>query len=474
MAGPRAKTVGKVALCLAVGFALAVPAVFVNTAIGYAAFIAYIVVLVASFVYVRILQRGISYEVNVGGGQCYRGDRGDFSLTVKNDSLLPAVRVQVLFYLSDLFGGEGATEVHNITLGPRRSKDFDFGTRFDHIGLYEVGIKQFQIMDLIGVFSYTRKNTHMATMRVLPRLFDVDDLPLSTDSAIEAKKNFTTVLNEGMDYASVRSYEWGDPIKTIHWKLSSRLPEGEYLTRLYETNANPGIAIIADFDAPEYTVDQLMSIYDTVVECSFSLERYADEAGLDAELIFQDVQKAQRRFFTPLARKRLEILQCMPKIYSPGTGREALALIQNELNSTFAQYNLVVCTSVISKDLVESLVAAKSGKRCPMLFAIVPDTVEDERRKELTKQLEPLGAAGVYYRIVSGATSLAAAAVPGMGEVSGFEAPDNGAMPQGNAGRAATSSRPAGVPREVGWVANGGSAPGGVVPEAPSAGWEAA
>ena len=406
MAQKRMRKPLKVIACIFVGLALALPIPFVNTMIGYVPFIAYLVLLLLSFVYVRVLQKGITYEVNLGGGECYRGDRTDFSLSIHNNTILPAIRIQVLFFLSDLFGGEGATEVHNITLGPRRSKDFDFGTRFDHIGTYQVGIKRFSIMDLIGVFSYTRENTHMASMRVLPRLFDVSDLPLSTDSAIEAKKNFKTVLNEGMDYASVRAYEWGDPIKTIHWKLSSRLPEGEYLTRLYETNANPGLAIIADFDAPMYTIEELMGIYDTVVECAFSLERYADANGLDAELIFQDKDKTRQRFFTPLSGKRLQVLERMPKIYSPGSGREALALIQGELKSSFAQYNLVVCTSVISKGLVESLVAARAGKRSPMLFAVVPETIEVEQRKELLKQLEPLADAGVYFRVISHATAL--------------------------------------------------------------------
>ncbi len=406
MAGNLKRTILKGVACVVMGLLLVVPALFANTAIGYVPVIAYIVVLALSFAYVAVLKRGVKYEVDDSGGECFRGDASAFSLTVRNDSFLPAVRIQALFFLSDLFGGEGASDVHNITLPPRGSKTFDFDTTFNHIGLYEVGIKSFAILDLIGVFESVQVNDELTTMRVLPRLFDVSDLPLSTDSAMEAKKNFTTVLNEGMDYSSVREYRWGDPIKAIHWNLSSRLEEGQYLTRLYETNANPGIAIIADFDAPEYTIDELMSIYDTVVECAFSLERYADANGLDAELIFQDKDKAQRRFFTPLAGKRIEILQCMPKIYSPGTGKEALALIRSELKSNFAQHNLAVCTSVISKELVESLVAAKVGKRAPMLFAVIPQTCDPERRKDLMKQMEPLAAAGVYVRVISDATSL--------------------------------------------------------------------
>ena len=81
-------------------------------------------------------------------------------------------------------------------------------------------------------------------------------------------------------------------------------------------------------------------------------------------------------------------------------------MIQSELNSTFAQSNLIVCTSVITTELAETLIAAKSGKRTPMLFAIIPDTCEEQRRRGLLARLEPLARVGIAYRVISNAKLL--------------------------------------------------------------------
>ena len=403
----RRRRVATIVVCILLGVLLAVPALFVNDAIGYAPIIAYLVVLLLSFAYVRILRRSLSFEELGVGTECTRGETVNLKLLLKNASILPAIRVQALFYMSDIFGGEGATDIHNITLGPRRERTFEFGIRFDHIGSYEVGIREVRVYDVFGIFSAVYDNDHLTEVNVQPRVFDIDDLPITKDAAVEAKKSFTSVINDGMDYSGVREYRWGDPIKTIHWKLSSRLSAGEYLTRLYETNANPGMTVISDFDAPEYTVDELMGIYDAVVECSFSIERFAAANGFDAEFVFEDKAKRRRRFMAPFAGRHQEVLDRMPQIFSPGTGKDALAIIREEQNSQFGQSNLIVITSVLSQELMESLAAARVGKRVPVLFAIVPATIDDEKRKQIMARLRRLNASGVSYSVLSDAAELA-------------------------------------------------------------------
>jgi len=396
----------RVVLFAVLGVLFALPAVFVNTVIGYMPVFGYVLVVGLSYAYAKVLSTRL--ELDQGGmkRECTRGEEVDFAFTVRNLSILPVVRVNALFFMSDLFGGEGAAEVHRITLAPNGEKTFNVGIGFNHIGTFEVGIKEYTVSDPLGLFSFVQHVERLAQVEVMPRLFDVEKLPVVMEAATEAKKSFTSVINDGMDYSGVREYRWGDPIKAIHWKLSARMPLGDYYTRLYETNANPGLSIVADFDAPEYDVNTLMDVYDTVVECAFSLEHFADVRGFDAELLFQDKAKRKRLYATPFVGHHAEILERMPHIFAPGSGKEALGLVQEALGSTFAQVNLIVCTSVISDALLETLIAARNGKRTPLLVAVVPEGVDDEVRKGLIKRLERLSAAGVGYAVVSDARDL--------------------------------------------------------------------
>ncbi len=405
----------KVIACVVVGLLFMFPALFVNTIIGYFALIAYLFGMIISAVYVNVLKRKMSF-VTVGvSGDCVRGQAASFSLKVKNDSFLPAVRVSAVFFMSDIFGGEGARDTHAITLGPRQEKTFDFKIRFEHIGTYQVGISEVVVSDLIGVFSATQHNEELEEVNVQPRVFDITKLPVERDSAIEAKRNFSAVINDGMDYSGVRDYSWGDPIKIIHWKLSARMTEGDYYTRLFETNANPGIAVVADFVAPNYGTEQLMCVYDAIVECAFSLAAYAEENSFDAELLFRSERGEICTYRTPLLAKRQEVLDEMPRVSSSDAGAATgvLQLVQEELKSVFSQTNLIVCASVISEALIETLVSCRSGKRVPLLFAVVPDGIDEEERLEIERLLRRAGKGGVNYTVISEADDLSETLVTG-------------------------------------------------------------
>ncbi len=392
---PSKQTLAKVAVCVLVFAVFAALPVFANTLIGYVPVMAYVLVLVLCFVYVKLLERGLVVQTGSVGEGCARGDAVNFSLTVTNKSFLPAVSVQALLYLSDLFGGEGATSAHNLTLPPRSSKTFDFGVRFDHIGTYKVGITQVKVSDVLGLFSAVKHNDRLAHVDVQPRIFDVGKLELSKDAAVEAKKNFSAVINEGMDYAGVREYRWGDPIKAIHWKLSANMPNGEYLTRLYETNANPGMAIVADFAAPQCSTQDLMGLYDAVVETVFSLIRFAEANNIEAELAFVGRCHELQRLRTPLNGRWQDLLSRMPRVDAGGDAREALRVVEEESGTVFAASNLIVVSASIGKELADSLIASRTGKCAPLLFALLPQSCDADEAETALKPLKALSTAGI-------------------------------------------------------------------------------
>ena len=405
-AGTQARAAAvRVAVCVLLACAFAVPAVFVNRVIGYLALFMFLAALALSYVYLRIVRAGLEFSQEGAGGGCARGESVRFSLVVRNNSPVPAVRVEALFFISDLFGGPGKTTLRPITIPPRSTKRFDFSVRFDHIGTYQVGIREVRLHDLLNVFNATQANYELQEVSVQPRLFDVASLDVSDDAFTESKVTVRSVINEGMDYAGVREYRWGDPIKTIHWKLSARTPDGAYFTRLYETATNPGVALVVDLQAPAYEAEELMGIYDTLVESALSLERYISETGMDSELLFVDDAGASRRFPGPLSVNYSEVLDTLPRV-SVGSGQVALELMRTESASVYAQSNLVICTASITDDLVGAALAIKSNKRHPLIFAVVPAHIDAERRRELLRPLRRLDGSGIYYAVLSSAADL--------------------------------------------------------------------
>ena len=396
----------KVLGCLLVFVLLALPAPFVNNAIGYFPAIAFLFVLALSFAYLRLLKRGLVYEEAGVGSGCQRGEKLNLSLVVKNDSILPATSLDVEFFISDLFGGEREKAVRRVSLPPRSSKTFDFAVEFDHIGTYSVGIRRIQASDPFGIFHYEKVQEELHEVSVQPRIFDINAIEVQTDSIEESKRALTSVISDGMDYCGVREYRWGDPIKAVHWKLSASSPLDEYYTRLYETNSSPGVTIFLDVDSLDYDEEDLMGVYDVLVESALSIERWSSQCGYETDIMFLDDDGLPARFEGPLSGHYVELLEILPRVRR-GNGLATLELFRNQAASIYAKNNFIMCSACLTDELAGEMIRTKTSRLKPILVAVEPPHSDVERQRMLRSKLNRLSVAQVDYAFVSGAEQLA-------------------------------------------------------------------
>lgn len=397
--------VGRVVIVVLALVVCAVPVVFVNDIIGYLPLLALVLVIGISFGYLQILKRSLEFSEDSLLPSCERGSDIEFVLYFKNRSPLVFTRLEPHIYISDLFGGADTVMPALMTLMPFEERDFRFQARFEHIGTYSAGVQKIVVNDLLGLFSYTIRNDTHHTIDVIPRLFDVSRVDLTTVSSEESQRSFQAQVSDDMDYAGVRDYEWGDPLKAIHWKLSASLPAANYLTRLYETFNDPGISIIIDATAPEYDGESLMYVYDSVVECALSVNDYARQRGLDSVLMFRDANGEKATMRVLGANEFHALTAELPKI-EVAEGTAALELLRQEGGRIHARDNLALCTSHVSDPIISALVEIKNRKRNPMLLLAVPPALEPAEVKELTRPLRRLDSAQIVYYVVSSAQDL--------------------------------------------------------------------
>ena len=325
---------------------------------------------------------------------------------MKNASFLPVVSLEAEFFISDLFGGERETVVRRISLPPRSSKEFDFSVVFDHIGTYEVGIRRVDVADPFGVFHHIKESNALHEVAVLPRVHAIAALDVSTEAQQEAKRPISSVISDGMDYCGVREYRWGDPIKSIHWKLSARTPSLEYYTRLYETNCNPGLTVAIDLDSLDYSADELMDVYDTVVESALSIEEWAASCGYETDIVFLDDTASRLSVEGPLLGSFEYVLERLPRV-AVGDGRAMADLIRSTTASIYAKNNLIVCSACVTEGLVGELMGVQAGRRVkPSLVAVVPAHAQEDRTKPVFAAAGRLSAAHIDAFVVSGAADL--------------------------------------------------------------------
>ncbi|MCD8316415.1 MAG: DUF58 domain-containing protein, partial [Eggerthellaceae bacterium] len=339
--------------------------IFVNDIIGYLPLIAFVILLIISFVYLQILRRSLSYSEASLVSLCEREDDIEFKLHFKNASFLVFPRIDIYIYVSDLFEQVDSITRVPLTLLPRQDRDCSFNAIFDHIGTYSAGIRKIVIYDLIGIFTHTIFNKNRHQVEVVPKLYEAEDYPLTSESTSETQYSRQALVVDDMDYAGVREYAWGDSMKMIHWKLSAKDPTGNYLTRLFETYNNPGLAVILDTSSPNYDSESKMSVYDAIAESAVSINQYAISQGIDSLVEFRNRDGDDISMRIHNENDFPDFTHELPRIKA-GDGYEARELLTREMNSIHGQDNVAFCTSQVNEEIISTLVTLKMRKRNPL------------------------------------------------------------------------------------------------------------
>lgn len=373
---------------------------YAPTVVGWIPFIMAATAIIIAFIYVRILKVALKITEKNMVSDCTRNEDVHFKIMFKNRSPLFFYRMEAHFFTADLYGNPVSHRATTIALAPFETYEMSFTTRFEHIGTYQAGLDRVVIYDFLRLFRVTVEGPKRARVQVIPRIVPVRDVPFSDDTAVETQKAARSVLADSMDYAQVREYVVGDPMKTVHWKLSARTEQ--LMTKLFEVYTNPGVAITLDFYGPGQDVFDMMKLFDCVVETGFSVGRYAQWRGLETEIHYCDKVGGHMRRETWRKEDLPSIVEDMPQFTNdPKCEMDAIKLIQSQIRSPQGQSNIVICTANLSSRMIETVVEAKMNRRNPILYAAVPKRLEGRERDAWVAPLSRLDAEGISYVVLS-------------------------------------------------------------------------
>lgn len=370
------------------------------TPVGWMPFVAALLCIALAQIYVRLAARSLRFHEKAQMSDCPRGSSVPFSIAFSNSGILALLDVRARLYVENAHGDTTDETTVSLTLGPRATCEIPFDVPLDHIGTFKAGLREVEVGDFIGLFRRRWQNAITSEVCVTPLVPQVGDVRFSSDSDVETPRPLKVVLADSLDYAYVRDYVPGDPLKTIHWKLSARADN--YLTRLYEKNTSPGVLVIIDFFASGESADETMELVDAVVETGFAVARFAKGQGLDVEMSYVNRYGERRRLDRFDEEAALALVREMPAGSDDDKLRScAVEQILDLSRSTQGQNNIVVCSANIGTDMIGAVLQAKMGRRAPLFLAAVPRRLVD---RDLERYLTPLAAlegAGVTYHAVS-------------------------------------------------------------------------
>ncbi len=398
--------VGRIIVCVLVVAVLTVPTIYINNIFGYLTVLVVLLLILFSFIYLQVIRHGIEFEELSDLSDCERGESVDFIVRLRNRLPLFCPRIEASFFISDLFGEINHLDTAAVSLTPREVYDFQFQIAFAHIGTYTAGLQKLVVHDLLGLFQVTIPGTRECEVEVTPHIYDISAMRTESEEVPESLEMMMSASNDSMDYATVRDYVWGDPLKSIHWKLSAR--NMKYLTRLYETYSDPGIDVVVDFSAPPgHDSETLMCFFDALVETAFSLRKWADDQGIPCRIVYQSASGEDRTVDSHVdSWTMLEAIKDMPKVDDSGDYDEVASdLLQRQIDSLYTS-NIVFVSSRIEEPLMNSLVSAYNLRKHPIFFGVIPEGLDEDERRRVVKPMRALDDCSIRSFVLSSAREL--------------------------------------------------------------------
>ena len=166
---------------------------------------------------------GCRLELSAAPPSLERGSEGRWLVSIETPNGLPLSRLAVRLTGENLLTGQ--TDHRRLMLsGVARRRPVELTAATAHCGLLELRVDKARVYDYLGLFSLRVAGPQPARMLCRPIPAPVTPPSLPEGQGVRPSSASAARMGPGEDY-DLRDYRPGDPMRSVHWKLSSKWDE---------------------------------------------------------------------------------------------------------------------------------------------------------------------------------------------------------------------------------------------------------
>lgn len=300
--------------------------------------------------YDRFWDKGLSCRVFFRDEYAVEDQTSALREELTNDKWLPLPVAEVDFHMDKRLrfaDGENASVSDRtyrrdvFALSPRqqilRTLDFQCVGR----GYFQVEETGLTARDLFLTRKYLTSRPQHTEFYVLPRPVPTEQLNIPFSRIMGAVLSRKKVYDDPFEFAGLREYSRGDPMKYINWKATARA--GELLTNLHESTLSQTVTILLDMEGKGVRHADVLNEAAVRIACSLSERLLREGVELNLYSNGRDAQSGgpwkqesvsgsgsalflKKRFACVEADNGLApVCSCLPD--RPGTGEDLLVLV---------------------------------------------------------------------------------------------------------------------------------------------------
>nr|WP_319487511.1 DUF58 domain-containing protein [uncultured Caproiciproducens sp.] len=213
----------------------------------------------------------------------------DFSLLIvlKNASALPVARAQIRFFCENSLSGEEQNQILVLPISAHTEQNVEYRMQSGHIGRVTAELTQIRYYDFLGIFTLKLTPNAQAEIFITPKIHLIDGKIDLTAAAGMENSSYSKVKpgDDPSEIFDVRAFRSGDRLRSIHWKLSSKLDE--LMVKEFSLPANSELLLLVELLAPD------MTVLDALIETAASLSHFFSENQISHRIEWFDKKKNQ-------------------------------------------------------------------------------------------------------------------------------------------------------------------------------------
>ncbi len=370
----------RVALPLILAFAMLIAALSTGSAIFLTAALLVGLLLIGSLFSVWRAATTLTLSADMSETTIRRGEDATLAVRIAYRSLIPIAPLTV-----DVSAGpDRPAQSLQISDASGKGKTFSLHFHASHVGVTNPGVQRVTLSDLLGIFTVEMTPAAQGgELIVLPLPFDVGELTYAAGDS--GSESMARAAEDIASPADVRTYQQGDPMKKIHWKLSAR--KQELMVRRFEAPVMPDALVLLDCSTPPRTEDDdaQADLRDTLLETAASVMHQNIQTDHPAKLPIHGDHPIEldKGMGMPV------ILEALARVdFSAPDRFERMLMLE------MRRMRKVGCTVVISARLNSGMVEVLTAMRRmgPYLrLYLITFTPEDEKHLPMISRLQSAG-----------------------------------------------------------------------------------
>ncbi|NLG89749.1 MAG: DUF58 domain-containing protein [Clostridiaceae bacterium] len=341
---------------------------------------------VVSFTYLLIVYFTFTFSERLDKREYRKGDILDYKLKIHNVTPLYIPYFTVYMHMEGQMLISGMKTEH-LVLKPFSRREFHFSVPILYRGRYKVGISYIEIRDFLNLFAFKYTMGETKFIRVYPRILPLEEMRhqfvrISENEYISRKKDMGH-----SEIDNIRDYMYGDSLKKIHWKLSSKF--NKLMTKETHSSSEKEFWIIINFEEIPGEAEYALKIGDRTIEVLVSLAR----ALLSSDIALKTC------FF-----RKEQIMLTYPDMNSFNQLYELFAFVPFDQKVSFdsvmdyfienmpERQSVMIFLPVVNESSLESIVKMHiNGHDISLFYCDVSGQMKKEVEKALAEELPEMG-----------------------------------------------------------------------------------